>query len=81
MSNKQPARLANRTQWALQDIVAACARGKRHLDAMRERNNALMDPLMAVHLSHLSDVLATIEVTTVLASTGEYRQELKRSEA
>ncbi len=73
---KQPARLANRTQWSLADIVAACSRGRDHLTALRNRNNTLMDPLFAVHLSHLTDVLATIEVTAVLAQSGEYRQEI-----
>ena len=73
---KQPARLSNRTQWSLQDIVAAVARGKQNLQALRERNNTLMDPLIAVHLMNLTDVLATIEVTAILARSGEYKQEI-----
>lgn len=72
---KQPARLANRTQWSLQDIAAAVARGKNHLQALRDRNNTLMDPLIAVHLMNLTEVLSTIEVTAILARTGEYKQE------
>lgn len=59
----------------MQDIAASVSRGKDHLKALRERNNALMDPLIAVHLMNLTDVMATIEVISILALSGEYKQE------
>jgi len=78
MSN--PTRLANKTQWALADVTAACARGKRALMAMRERNEKLMDPMMSIQITALADVLAKIEVTTVRAQHGEYVQEIEHGD-
>ncbi len=69
-------RIANKTQWALQDITAAFLRGKRILTALRTRNEKLMDPMIANQVTQLGDVLASIEVTTVRAQHGEYEQEL-----
>lgn len=73
-------RIANKTQWALQDVTAACARGKRALTAMRTRNERLLDPMMGVQITVLADVLAKIEVTTVRAQHGEYVQEIEHGD-
>ncbi len=73
-------RIANKTQWALADVTAACARGKRALTAMRTRNEKLMDPMMALQITSLADVLAVIEVTTVRAQHGEYVQEIEHGD-
>ena len=56
--------------------MAACQRGKRSIIAMRERNDKLLDPIIGAQLSHLTDVMATIEVTAILARSGEYKQEI-----
>lgn len=66
-------RVANKTQWALQDILASLAAARRAAKALQERNEQkIMDPLIAMYLCHLADALSRIEVTTVRAQHGEY---------
>jgi hypothetical protein len=69
----KPARLANRTQWSLLDILAELAEARRSTKALQERNEQkIMDPLIAMHLHRLSDALGRIETTTIRAQHGEY---------
>ena len=69
-------RIANKTQWALQDILAELNQARRAMRALQERNEQkLMDPLVAMHLQRLSEALARLEVTTIRAQHGEYGNE------
>lgn len=66
-------RIANKTQWALQDILAELGQARRAMRSLQERNEQkLMDSLVAMHLQRLSEALGRIEVTTIRAQHGEY---------
>ncbi len=70
---KSRTRLANKTQWALLDILADLSQARREAQALQVRNEQkIMDPLIAVHLHRLGDALGRIEVTTIRAQHGEY---------
>lgn len=65
-------RLANKTQWALQDIVSDCKQMRRQWDkalATAERNR---DPVMVVMLSRLIERVGAIESKAIRALHGEY---------
>ena len=67
-------RLANKTQWALLDIVAYSKRAKARWDKamkMAERN---MDPSMLILLAGMRDDMAAIEQLSKAALNGEYDQ-------
>lgn len=70
MSSKT--RLANKTIWALEDIIAAGRRARRALRAANTRATAQMDTVMLVALNQLSDELARIETLARDARRGEY---------
>ena len=66
-------RIANKTQWALLDILADLGQARRALREIQARNEQkLMDPLVTMHLHRLSEALGRIEVTTIRAQHGEY---------
>lgn len=68
-----PTRIANKTQWALQDVLVALKAARGSVQAIQERNEGkLMDPVLAMYLFHLLESLAKIEITTVRAQHGEY---------
>lgn len=65
-------RLANKTIWALEDIVARCRDGRDHWRramAAAERN---LDPAMMALLARIRDDLAEIERIAKEARHGEY---------
>lgn len=65
-------RIANKTQWALQDTVADCKALRRDWDRamkMAERN---IDPAMMHILARLIERVGTIESRMVRALHGEY---------
>lgn len=73
----KPTRLANKTQWALQDILAELAEARRALRGIQSRNEErIMDPIISMHLQRLTSALARVEVTTVRAQHGEYHGSL-----
>jgi uncharacterized protein (UPF0305 family) len=77
MSN--PTRIANKTQWALQDIAAASARARRACTILADRNEQkFMDPLLSIQVQRIADALNAIEVTAIRAQHGEYEQKHKR---
>jgi hypothetical protein len=71
----QKTRIANKTQWALQDITSRCKDARRTwLKAMglAERN---LDPAMMHLLARLRDDIGVIETKAKDALNGEYEQE------
>lgn len=68
-------RLANKTQWALQDITSRCKDASRRWEramTMAERN---LDPAMMMLLGRIRDDIAVIERKAIKALAGEYDQE------
>ena len=68
-------RLANKTQWALQDITSRCKAARRRWEKamlMAERN---LDPAMMQLLGRLRDDIGVIELKAKDALNGEYEQE------
>lgn len=66
-------RLANKTIWALEDIVAACMSGRRFWQqAMDRAEGRHMDSVIMAALARLSDELATIERLAREARAGKY---------
>lgn len=68
-------RLANKTQWALQDITLRCKDASRRWDkamSMAERN---LDPAMMMLLGRIRDDIAVIERKAICALNGDYDQE------
>ncbi len=68
-------RLANKTQWALQDITSRTKTARRRWErawAKAERN---LDPAMLQILGPLMADIAFIERTAIHALNGEYEQE------
>ncbi len=71
-------RVANKTQWALDDILKRVRLGREAYKAMLDRNHRkLMDPLIAIELSVLIDALTDIDRITRLALQGDYEQEIQ----
>lgn len=71
----QKIRLANKTQWALQDISKRCKDASRRWNkamGMAERN---LDPAMMMLLGRLRDDIAVIERKSSAALLGEYEEE------
>lgn len=68
-------RIANKTIWALEDIIAATIDARTawrtcHQIAMRR-----LDPLLLGNLAQISDCLARIETQARDARTGHYRED------
>lgn len=69
-----PTRIANKTIWALEDIVAAALNARGAWRACHERAQRIMDPLLLARLGTISDELAKIETTAREARQGRYAE-------
>lgn len=75
-----PTRIANKTIWALEDIIAAAIGARHWLRQANERARDRMDVVMLASLNHLGEELAEIESRARDARQGTYRQEGERNE-
>jgi hypothetical protein len=73
-----PTRLANKTIWALEDILAACGNCRGAWQACFEIAKRRMDPAMLAGLAEIRDNIATVERTARLARAGEYKSDGER---
>ena len=72
-------RVANKTQWSLQDIIASCKKAHRAALVITDRNERkFMDPLLSIQAQRITDALNAIEIAAIRAQHGEYEQERKR---
>lgn len=67
-------RLANKTQWALQDILDETAAASRQWQKAMERAEEKMDLSLIHALARMRDNLAVIERKATDALKGEYRK-------
>lgn len=72
MSSKT--RLANKTQWALKDILDECREVSLNWTKGMERAEKLMDPILLHTFARLRDRLAAIERKANDALAGEYQE-------
>lgn len=71
-------RVANKTQWALDDTLKQVRIGRTAARSILDRNRTkLMDPLIAIELSVLIDALTDIDRITRLALQGDYEHEIQ----
>ena len=75
-----PTRLANKTQWALDDIMQHCREAQTAWQAVYKLAKARMDPAMLAGLAELRDELATVERLARMARAGEYDYDGERNE-
>lgn len=68
-------RLANKTQWALQDITVACKETRVHYKAAMKRAENDVDPAMMLLLAKILERVTKIERKAILALQGEYEEE------
>lgn len=69
-------RLANKTAWALEDIIALNAEARRYLDVALDRiEEHSMDPILLMALGRVSNALAKADVKARDARNGEYRDD------
>lgn len=73
-TNRTKRRLANKTIWALEDIIASCRIARRAIDDAQARVQELMDPLILKHLLTISTNLAEIETKARDARQGKYNE-------
>ena len=71
----RPTRLATKTIWSLEDIIARCgsARGRWGKAMLQAERN--QDPAMMLVLAYLRDDIAEIERLAKDARHGDYQQE------
>lgn len=67
-------RLANKTIWALEDIIAACGEGRVAWRQAMQRAERSMDAVLMASLARLSDRLAVIERKARGARNGDYEE-------
>lgn len=67
-------RLANKTIWALEEIVALCGSATSSWGQAMERAERQMDPGMMLALARLRDALAETERIARDARSGVYRE-------
>lgn len=67
-------RLANKTIWALEDMIAFSRTARSAWQATMERAERRMDPVMMVSLARLRDCIAEIERLARDARDGRYEQ-------
>jgi hypothetical protein len=67
-----PTRLANKTQWALADILRATKEAQAAWQAVYAIAKARMDPALLAGLAEIRDNIATVERKARLARAGEY---------
>lgn len=65
-------RLANKTIWALENIIAAARSARTAWRRCQEIAEGRRDPVMLASLGRISDSLATIESTARDARQGKY---------
>ncbi len=72
-----PTKVATKTKWALDDIQKKLRISRNACKALLERNRTrLMDPIVAMELSSLSDALNDADRIARLAQDGQYEQEI-----
>lgn len=69
-----PTRLANKTLWALDDIVAAVLEARAAWRGCQEFAERRMDAGLLARLGRISDALAKIESAARDARQGKYRE-------
>ena len=69
-------RVANKTQWALQDITSRCKDARRRWDKAMQMAERNQDPVMMQLLARLRDDIGVIELKAKDALNGEYEQEV-----
>jgi len=67
-------RIANKTQWALNDIIMDSVEAQRAWQKADERADASMDVVLVRSLGRINARLARIERTARMALAGEYDQ-------
>jgi len=68
--------VANKTKWALQDIQQRMMDARSAYRSILDRNRTrLMDPIIAMQLSDLSDAINDADRIARLALDGQYEQE------
>jgi len=65
-------RLANKTMWALEDIVALVSDGRGAWERAQARARKQMDPALVIALGDISNALARIETLAREARQGQY---------
>jgi hypothetical protein len=67
-----PTRLANKTQWALDDILRATKEAQPAWQAVYTIAKARMDPALLAGLAEIRDFMAFVERKARLARAGDY---------
>ena len=67
-------RIANKTIWALEDILAHCQNARRAWQQAMDRAERKMDPVTITALARLRDDLAEIERKARDARQGKYEE-------
>jgi hypothetical protein len=67
-------RLANKTIWALEEIVAASTSARASWRICQDIAERRLDPTMLANLGRISDKLAHIETTAREARAGRYTE-------
>jgi hypothetical protein len=67
-------RIANKTLWALDDIVCGCQAARAAWQILYGRATRLADPAILLNLARVSDQLARIESTARDARNGIYKE-------
>lgn len=73
----QKIRLANKTQWALEDIAARCLTASKRWGKAMDMAERNQDPAMMLLLGRLRDDIAVIERKTKDALNGDYQEEIQ----
>lgn len=68
-------RLANKTIWNLEEILAACVENQRLMDEMMDLAEKKMDTKMLLLLARLNRSLTFIQRKAQHARSGEYHEE------
>jgi hypothetical protein len=69
-------RIANKTAWALEDMIALNAEARRYLDvALKRLEERTMDPILLAALGRVSNALAKSDVKAREARQGDYSDE------
>lgn len=69
-------RLANKTIWALESIIAAATGARTAWRRCQELAEGRRDPVMLANLGRISDHLASIESVARDARQGKYEEEV-----
>lgn len=69
-----PTRLANKTIWALEEIIVAAMNARSAWRICQEIAEQRMDPVLLARLGRISDALSRIETTAREARQGRYTE-------